>query len=64
MEGMFARRIAEADEFYSFSRDTFSADAKNVQRQAFAGLLWSKQYYHFVVENWLKGRFRPQLYAV
>jgi hypothetical protein len=55
MDGMFARRIAEADEFYSFSPETFSADAKNVQRQAFAGLLWSKQYYHFVVEDWLHG---------
>ena len=26
-----------------------------MQRQAFAGLLWSKQYYHFVVDDWLKG---------
>ena len=26
-----------------------------VQRQAFAGMFWSKQYYHFVVEDWLKG---------
>ena len=26
-----------------------------VQRQAFAGLLWSKQFYHYVVERWLKG---------
>ncbi len=32
-----------------------SEDAKRVQRQAFAGLLWSKQFYHFVVEEWLKG---------
>src|SRR5579885_1077599 len=30
-------------------------DAKRVQRQAFAGLLCSKQFYHFVVETWLKG---------
>ena len=34
---------------------TLSEDAKRVQRQAFAGLLWSKQYYHFVVNDWLKG---------
>ena len=54
MDGIFARRILEADEFYSFASTALSPDAKSVQRQAFAGLLWSKQYYHFVVENWLK----------
>jgi hypothetical protein len=32
-----------------------SEEARNVQRQALAGLLWSKQYYHFVVETWLNG---------
>ncbi len=55
IDGIFARRIAEADEFYSFCPPTLSEDAKRVQRQAFAGLLWSKQYYHFVVNDWLKG---------
>jgi hypothetical protein len=55
VDGIFARRIAEADEFYSFCPSTLSEDAKQVQRQAFAGLLWSKQYYHFVVNDWLKG---------
>ncbi len=55
IDGIFARRIAEADEFYSFSPATLSDDAKNVQRQAFAGLLWSKQYYYFVINDWLKG---------
>ena len=54
-DGMFADRIAEADEFYSFYPATLSEDGKRVQRQAFAGLLWSKQFYHFVVETWLKG---------
>jgi hypothetical protein len=54
-DGMFARRIAEADEFYSFAPATLSDDGKRVQRQAFAGLLWTKQFYHFVVETWLKG---------
>ncbi len=48
-------RILEADEFYSFAPPTLSGDARSVQRQAFAGLLWSKQFYHFVVETWLKG---------
>jgi hypothetical protein len=54
-DGLFAERICEADEFYSFAPATLSADAKMVQRQAFAGLLWSKQFYHYVVEDWLKG---------
>ena len=41
-----------------------SADAKLIARQAFAGMLWSKQYYHYVVTDWLEGdpasRRRPQ----
>ncbi len=55
IDGIFAKRIAEADEFYSFCPSSLSEDGKRVQRQAFAGLLWSKQYYHFVVNDWLKG---------
>ncbi len=53
---IFALRIAEADEFYSdIAPADLSADARNVQRQAFAGMLWSKQYYHYVVREWLEG---------
>jgi hypothetical protein len=55
IDGLFAERILEADEFYSFAPPTLSDDARSVQRQAFAGLLWSKQFYHFVVETWLRG---------
>ena len=55
IDGLFAERIQQADEFYSFAPAALSPDARNVQRQAFAGLLWSKQFYHFVVETWLKG---------
>ena len=54
-DGLFAERMAEADEFYSFAPATLSEDGKRVQRQALAGLLWSKQFYHFVVEDWLNG---------
>jgi hypothetical protein len=54
-DGLIAERICEADEFYSFAPQSLSDDAKQVQRQAFAGLLWSKQFYHFVIEDWLKG---------
>ncbi len=55
-DDVFVRRMAEADEFYgTVIPDDLSADAKNVARQAFAGLLWSKQYYHYVVKQWLDG---------
>jgi len=55
-DAVFAERIAEADEFYSaIGSPTLSADARNVQRQAFAGLLWSKQFYRYDVFWWLKG---------
>ncbi|MDP8988900.1 MAG: glucosidase [Acidobacteriota bacterium] len=55
IDGVFAERMAEAEEFYSFANPALSADGKRVQRQALAGLLWSRQYYHFVVADWLKG---------
>jgi hypothetical protein len=49
-------RRREADEFYDgLLPSQMSADARRVARQAFAGLLWSKQYYHYVVKNWLDG---------
>jgi hypothetical protein len=54
-QSLFLQRIAEADQFYSFCPHGMSAEARRVQRQAFAGMLWSKQYYHYVVEDWLKG---------
>ena len=50
------RRKAEADEFYAtVIPQDLSADAQNVMRQGFAGMLWSKQYYHYVVKDWLDG---------
>ncbi len=52
---VFLDRIEEAEDFYSFAPLSLSDDARMVQRQAFAGLLWSKQFYHYVVEEWLKG---------
>jgi hypothetical protein len=58
-DGLFAERIAEADDFYSFAPARLSEDGRRVQRQAFAGLLWSKQFYHYVVETWLKGDPAP-----
>ncbi len=53
---LFAKRRAEADEFYdSIIPAALSDDEKLVQRQAFAGMLWSKQFYHYVVKDWLDG---------
>ncbi len=53
---IFATRQAEADRFYEkFSTEMVSEDARSVQRQAFAGLLWSKQFYHIDVGIWLEG---------
>ncbi len=50
------RRLAEADEFYAtVIPKALSDDAKSVMRQAFAGLLWSKQFYHYDVRRWLEG---------
>jgi hypothetical protein len=55
-EKIFEQRQAEADTFYeAFGGPTLSEDARNVQRQAFAGLLWSKQFYYYDVDMWLKG---------
>ncbi|HKN24218.1 MAG TPA: hypothetical protein VJX72_05170 [Candidatus Acidoferrum sp.] len=52
----FRLRQDEADEFYGVVLPAgLSADAKLVARQAFAGMLWSKQYYHYVVRDWLQG---------
>jgi hypothetical protein len=49
-------RRDEADEFYAtILPETLSPDAACVARQALAGLLWSKQYYHYVVRDWLAG---------
>jgi hypothetical protein len=49
-------RQAEAEQFYQgFGAPAMSEDAKRVQRQAFAGLLWGKQYYHYDVQKWLAG---------
>ncbi len=53
---LFARRQAEADRFYAaFGAPGVSDDERRVQRQAFAGLLWSKQFYYYDVDEWLTG---------
>jgi hypothetical protein len=50
------RRRAEADEFYdALQRDIADPDARLVQRQALAGMLWSKQFYYIDIPEWLDG---------
>jgi hypothetical protein len=51
---VFTERKREADEFYAaiLPKD-MNAEMARIQRQALAGVLWSKQYYHFDVEQWL-----------
>ncbi|MEP7273770.1 MAG: glucosidase [Acidobacteriota bacterium] len=52
----FSSRIEEADEFYqTIAQPGASTDLLRIQRQAFAGMLWSKQYYHYDVGRWLRG---------
>ncbi|MFN0011162.1 MAG: MGH1-like glycoside hydrolase domain-containing protein [Phycisphaerales bacterium] len=53
---IFATRLAEADEFYAASMPRSMPDERKViARQAYAGLLWSKQFFYYVVDDWLKG---------
>ncbi|TYQ23388.1 glucosidase [Pseudanabaena sp. UWO311] len=53
---IIATRLREANEFYQhISPFAMSDDMRNVQRQAFAGMLWSKQYYNYLVKPWLEG---------
>src|ERR1017187_2241425 len=55
-DDIFAARLREADEFHSdIVPATLGAEEKSVVRQAYAGLLWSKQFYHYIVADWLDG---------
>jgi hypothetical protein len=55
-DAIVARRRREADEFYAtVIPERLSDDARNVMRQALAGMLWSKQWFHFDVRRWLNG---------
>ncbi len=55
-EQIFAQRQHEADEFYAgLQQEITEADACLVQRQAYAGMLWSKQFYDYDIPRWLAG---------
>ena len=55
-DSLFRRRKAEADRFFAtIIPGTLSDDEQNVMRQSIAGLFWSKQFYHYVIKEWLDG---------
>ncbi|MEL6459230.1 MAG: glucosidase [Cyanobacteria bacterium J06621_15] len=55
-ENIFNQRKQEADEFYHWiNPHEISEDQRRIQRQAFAGMLWTKQFYYYVIEDWLQG---------
>ena len=55
-DDLAAARVREADEFFArIQRDQPNEDARLVQRQAFAGMIWSKQFYQYEVRTWLAG---------
>ena len=55
-DALFAQRQQEADAFYAaLQPPSLSVDERLVQRQALAGMLWSKQFYHYDVQKWLNG---------
>jgi hypothetical protein len=55
-DAVFETRINEADAFYAeIQRGIKDPDARSVQRQAFAGLVWTQQYYDYDVSEWLNG---------
>jgi hypothetical protein len=54
-EEIFAQRVKEANEFYEQLIICQNEDLKNIQRQAYAGMLWNKQFYYIDIPDWLNG---------
>lgn len=55
-DGIFSDRRKEADEFYAqHLPPQLTGDQMAVARQAYAGLLWSKQFYHYIIRDWIEG---------
>lgn len=53
---VFNQRLAEADEFYAdIQKNIEDQKLKEIQRQAFAGMLWNKQFYYYNINQWLNG---------
>jgi hypothetical protein len=55
-DAVFQSRIKEADEFYAAVQPAqMTPDERLVQRQALAGMMWGKQFFHYIVDDWLEG---------
>jgi len=52
---IFSERIKESQSFLEAVTENSSKEQREIQKQAFAGLLWTKQYYNYEIEQWLKG---------
>jgi hypothetical protein len=53
---LVTQRREECEAFYACRiPDSLSAAERQVMRQAYAGLLWSKQFYHYIIKDWLEG---------
>jgi hypothetical protein len=62
---LFDKRKSETDEYYEWLIGGLDPESKNVARQASAGLLWSKQFYHYIVKDWLTGdAYQPKPPAI
>ncbi|PLB55845.1 family 63 glycoside hydrolase [Aspergillus steynii IBT 23096] len=56
LDNIIEQRKDEADDFYyKVNPRPMSDDLRNIQRQAFASILWSKQHYYFVWDHWING---------
>ncbi|PPJ60317.1 hypothetical protein CBER1_01255 [Cercospora berteroae] len=55
-DNVMEQRLAEADEFYyKLNPMPMTDDLRNIQRQALSGMMWCKQYYHFIWDQWANG---------
>jgi len=55
-DALFDTGVSEANDYFAnLQKDIESADQRNVQRQAIAGLIWTKQFYNFDISQWLEG---------
>ena len=63
VKGIFDRRIQETEEFYRAVGGSLSVEARRVQRQALAGLLWTKQFFYYDVDRWLQEDEEGQPFA-
>ncbi len=58
-DALFSQRRKEASEFYSALLPNANVEHHAIMRQAFAGMIWSKQFFHYDVERWLQGDQMP-----